>query len=57
MHAFAIFLDVFNTHEPPINFKSSVSIRNIDYLDTTVFNSKTLLNKVFLDNRHTPVGI
>ena len=51
MAAFAVLLDIFNTHEPPLNFKSSVSISSIDYLDKTVFkdsdNSTTLLNKVF----------
>ena len=51
MDAFAVFLDIFNTHEPPIKFKSSVSISSIDYLDTTVFkdpdNGTALLTKVF----------
>ena len=51
MDAFAVFLDIFNTHVPPIKFKSSVSISSIDYLDTTVFkdpdSSTTLLTKVF----------
>ena len=51
MDAFAVFLDIFNTHEPSIKFKSSVSISSIDYLDTTIFkdpdNNTTLLNKVF----------
>jgi len=52
MDGFAVFFDIFNTHESPINFKSSVDIRSIDYLNTTVFkdpdNSKTLLSKVYL---------
>ena len=48
---FSVFLDMFNTHEPPIKFKSSLSISSLDYLDTSVFkypdNSKTLLTEVF----------
>ena len=43
--------DIFNTHKPPMKFKSSVSISSIDNLDTTVFNdpdnSIRLLTKVF----------
>ena len=44
-------LNIFNTHEPPIKFKSSICIDSVNYLDTTVFkdpkNNNTLLTKVF----------
>ena len=49
--AFSEFLNIFNTHEPPIKFKSSICIDSVNYLDTTVFkdpkNNNTLLTKVF----------
>ena len=35
--AFSEFLNIFNTHEPPIKFKSSICIDSVNYLDTTVF--------------------
>ena len=59
MDAFTVFLHIFNTREPPIKFKSSVSISSIDFLDTTAFkdpyNSTTLLTKVFFKPTDTPV--
>ena len=49
--AFSEFLNIFNTHEPPIKFESSICIDSVNYLDTTVFkdpkNNNTLLTKVF----------
>ena len=57
MDAFAVFLDIFNTREPSIKFKSSVSKSSIDYLDTTISkdpdNSKTLSSKVFFKQTDT----
>ena len=57
MDAFFVFLDIFNTHEPSIKFKSFVSISIIDYLDATVFNdpdnNKTLLTKVIFKPTYT----
>ena len=51
MNAFSVYVDIFNTHEPVIKFKTSVSISSKDYLGTTVFKdpdkNKTLLTKVF----------
>ena len=51
MAAFSEFLNIFNAHEPPIKFKSSVSRETINFLDTTVFadpNSRNnLLTKVY----------
>ena len=51
MDLFAVFLGIFITRELRTRFKSSLSISNIGYVDTTVFNdpdnNKTLLTKVF----------
>jgi len=49
--AFSEFINIFNTHEPPIKFKSSICIDSVNYLDTTVVkdpkNNNTLSTKVF----------
>ena len=58
MDAFAVFLDIYNTHETPVKFKSYVSISGINYLDTTDFkghnNSKALLTKAVFKPTVTP---
>ena len=35
--AISEFLNIVNTHEPPIKFKSFICIDSVNYLDTTVF--------------------
>jgi len=45
--AFSEFLNIVNTHEPPIKFKSSICIDSVSYLDNTAFketkNNNTLV--------------
>ena len=49
---FSEFLNIFNTHQLTIKFKSSVCIDSVNYLNSTVFkdpkNKNTSLTKVFL---------
>lgn len=48
---FHAFLDILNSHSPPIRFKAEIHEDSVDYLDTTVFkdpdNKHQLLTKVF----------
>ena len=49
--AFAEFLTIFNSHQPPIKFKAEIHNNSIDFLDTTIFKCPekfdTLLTKVY----------
>ena len=51
LEAFQNFLDIFNSHQPPIKFKAEISSVSADFLDTTVFkcpeNKQVLNTKVF----------
>jgi hypothetical protein len=51
MADFSEFLNIFNSHELPIKFKSSVGAESINYLDTTIFkdpaNKNKLLSKIY----------
>ena len=42
--AFSQFLNIFNTQEPPIKFKSSICIDSVNYLDSTVFKDPKVNN-------------
>ena len=48
---FQQFLNILNSHSPPIRFKAEIHNNSVDYLDTTVFkdprNNHRLLTKVF----------
>ena len=48
---FTHFLNVFNSHLPPIKFKASIQENSVDYLDTTIFkdqhNPSILRSKVY----------
>jgi hypothetical protein len=45
------FLDIFNSHQPPIKFKAEISSLSANFLDTTVFkspeNEQKLCTKVY----------
>jgi len=49
--AFLEFLRVFNCHQPPIKFKSTIHDNSIDFLDTTIYKDPTdpsrILTKVY----------
>lgn len=52
LEAFQEFLDIFNSHQPPIKFKANIQQSSIDFLDTTVFKNpdsvgNPLLTKVY----------
>ena len=35
---FSEFIDIFNSHQPPIRFKATIHEHSIDFLDTTIYN-------------------
>ncbi len=49
--AFSEFLNIFNSHQPPISFKAEIENSSINFLDTTVFKNnnhgRPLLTKVY----------
>ena len=53
------FLDIFNSHQPPIKFKAEISSLSANFLDTTVFkcpeNEKELCIKVYF-KLQTPIN-
>ena len=48
---FSEFIDIFNSHQPPIRFKATIHEHSIDFLDTTIYKDPTypnsLLTKVY----------
>ena len=48
---FSEFIDIFNSHQPPIRFKATIHEHSIDFLDTTIYKdpkySNSLLTKVY----------
>ena len=48
---FSEFIDIFNSHQPPIRFKATIHEHSIDFLDTTIYKDpkypNSLLTKVY----------
>jgi len=51
IEAFHEFLDIFNSHQPPIKFKAEIHNTSVNFLDTTTFKDpeeeRQLLTKVY----------
>ena len=58
---FSEFIDIFNSHQPPIRFKATIHEHSIDFLDTTIYKDpiypNSLLTKVYFQaNWYTSVA-